>query len=205
LLTGDIGRLYFSGTESFDNAAVSIGNGGNRPFLEETGSGGTLSLGPNLAITQTGFRAEISAASGSTIVNSDHPWDVVARRLKPTLHPPQWATKRLPVLRQTRTQQSRCAAGPEGGDVRGGRALAQEDLRRCHRKDSPEHDFGHGGDSLRPGRAWDARNLSQYLRSPRRRGHIQERASQQQIIGAGLVVCLAALVADEHVRGHVRR
>ena len=50
-------------------------------------------------------------------------------RLKPTLHPPQWATKRLPVLRQTRTQQSRCAAGPEGGDVRGGRALAQEDLR----------------------------------------------------------------------------
>ena len=126
-------------------------------------------------------------------------------RLKPTLHPPQWATKRLPVLRQTRTQQSRCAAGPEGGDVRGGRALAQEDLRRCHRKDSPDHDFVHGGDSLRPGRAWDARNLSQYLRSPRRRGHIQERASQQQIIGAGLVVRRAALVADEHVRGHVRR
>lgn len=114
-------------------------------------------------------------------------------------------TKRLPVLRQTRTQQSRCAAGPEGGDVRGGRALAQEDLRRCHRKDSPDHDFVHGGDSLRPGRAWDARNLSQYLRSPRRRGHIQERASQQQIIGAGRVVRRAALVTGEHVRRHIRR
>ena len=48
-------------------------------------------------------------------------------------------------------------------------------------------------------------NLSQYLRSPRRRGHIQERASQQQIIGAGRVVRRAALVTDEHVRGHIRR
>ena len=71
------------------------------------------------------------------------------------LHPAQWATKHLPVLRQTRTQQGRCAAGPEGGDVRGGRALAQEDLRRRHRKDSPDHALVHGGDSLRPGRAWE--------------------------------------------------
>ncbi len=131
------------------------------------------------------------------------------RRQRVDLHPAQCAplaTKHLPVLHHPRTQESRCAAGPEGRDVRRGRTLAQEDLRRRHRKDSPDHDLVHRGDSPRPGRVlWRARHLSQYPGSPRRRGCLQERARQQQIIRTCGVVRRPAPVTGEHVRGHIRR
>ena len=44
------------------------------------------------------------------------------------INDPPRLTKHLPVLRHSRTQQRRCATGPEGGDVRSGRPLAQKDL-----------------------------------------------------------------------------
>src|SRR5947207_9337737 len=49
--------------------SVSIGNSGNRPFLDESGAGGTLSLGPNRAEAHTAVLESHSAAVGSTILN----------------------------------------------------------------------------------------------------------------------------------------
>lgn len=120
------------------------------------------------------------------------------------LHPTQRAANYLPVLHQSRTQQEHCRAGRESGNVRGGRARTQEHLRRPHREDPPDHDLVHHCDSLRP-RTRGARHPSQHLRSPRRRRHIEERASQKPIIGARGVIRRTAPVAGDHVRGHVGR
>src|SRR5216684_5561523 len=70
LLTGGNSYLLFSGTQTLDNAAVSIGGTSGTGFLYETGAGATLTLGPNLSITQTGRSARLDANAGDAIVNT---------------------------------------------------------------------------------------------------------------------------------------
>src|SRR5262245_1478147 len=120
------------------------------------------------------------------------------------LGPAQRATNHLPVLRQARKQQGRCAAGPEGGDVRRGRTPAK-DLRRGHREDSPDDGFVHRRDALRPRGARGAGDLAQRFRAPRSRGHVHESARQQQIIRTCGKVRRCAAGTREHVRPEIRR
>jgi hypothetical protein len=75
VMLGYFGNMHFLGTQTFDNAAVSIGSEGFPSVLQESGSrqGGTLTLGPHLTITQTGIFAELYAGGydigGIAIVN----------------------------------------------------------------------------------------------------------------------------------------
>ncbi len=69
LLTGGNSYLSFTGTQTFDNATVSIGGTGGAGFLEASGAGSTLTLGANLTVTQTGG-ARLYAATGDAIVNT---------------------------------------------------------------------------------------------------------------------------------------
>ncbi len=69
LLTGGNSYLQFSGTQTLDNATVSIGGTVGAGFLEATGTGSTLTLGPSLTLTQTGG-AELYASTGDAIVNA---------------------------------------------------------------------------------------------------------------------------------------
>jgi len=57
LLTGGNSYLRFSGTQTLDNATVSIGGTSGSGFLYAFSSGTTLTLGPNLSVTQTGLNA----------------------------------------------------------------------------------------------------------------------------------------------------
>jgi hypothetical protein len=69
LLTGGNSYLTFSGTQTFDNAAVSIGGTSGAGFFYATGAGTTLTLGPTLSMTQTGG-ARLYANAGAAIVNA---------------------------------------------------------------------------------------------------------------------------------------
>ncbi len=69
LLTGGNSYLLFTGTQTLDNATVSIGGTSGAGFLEATGAGSTLTLGPNLSLTHTGG-ARLYASAGDTIVNT---------------------------------------------------------------------------------------------------------------------------------------
>src|SRR5207244_12715382 len=70
LLTGGNSYLRFSGTQTLDNAAISIAGTSGGGFLEAVGSGTTLTLGPNLSLTQTGRIARLYAYASDAIVNS---------------------------------------------------------------------------------------------------------------------------------------
>ncbi len=69
LLTGGNSYLSFTGTQTLDNATVSIGGTGGAGFLEATGAGSTLTLGPNLTVTQTGG-ARLYATAGDVMINT---------------------------------------------------------------------------------------------------------------------------------------
>src|SRR5207245_7602912 len=70
LLTGGNSYLRFSGTQTLDNAAISIGGTSGTGFFYAIGTGTTLTLGPNLSMTQTGRFARLYANTGDTIVNT---------------------------------------------------------------------------------------------------------------------------------------
>ncbi len=70
LLTGGNSYLRFSGTQTVDNAAISIAGTSGGGFLEAVGSGTTLTLGPNLSLTQTGRIARLYAYASDVIVNT---------------------------------------------------------------------------------------------------------------------------------------
>ncbi len=70
LLTGGNSYLLFSGTQTLDNANVSIGGISGAGFLEATGTGSTLTLGPRpQTLTHTGG-ARLYANTGDAIVNA---------------------------------------------------------------------------------------------------------------------------------------
>src|SRR5205807_4583236 len=60
----------FSATQTLDNAAISIAGTSGGGFLEAVGSGTTLTLGPNLSLTQTGRIARLYAYASDAIVNT---------------------------------------------------------------------------------------------------------------------------------------
>jgi len=69
LLTGGNSYLTFTGTETFDNAAVSLGGTSGIAFFYATGASTTLTLGPSLSMTQTG-NTRLYANLGGSIVNA---------------------------------------------------------------------------------------------------------------------------------------
>src|SRR5205814_4082381 len=73
LVTGYQSTLAFYGTQTVENAAISIGSPvfGNSDTLRVAGSGATLTLGTNLTIAENGTFANISAGGpGDTIDNA---------------------------------------------------------------------------------------------------------------------------------------
>src|SRR5581483_8343617 len=69
MLMPDNSRLYFVGTQSLDNASISLGGTSSYPFVEQVG-GGTLSLGAAVNLTQTAPFVEFYVANGNAVVNA---------------------------------------------------------------------------------------------------------------------------------------